>query len=178
MWSWWWCQWSAGLQQPGTAGSLSSPGSEESSVESYQTKYFFNDDKTSRLSQIGLKSFSTQIWARKIIFVRTWTFSPYKSKDRKVPTQNRNSQVSSCWNIFGAWDQRKNNKTIPLIFFLTFLLSWTLVKIEWTRQVLENIDPKESVKPAMRTQALTVQMYLKAGSEVSEESRPRMMTPE
>ena len=40
------------------------------------------------------------------------------------------------------------------------------------------MEPKERVKPAMRTQALTVQMYLKAGSEVREESRPRMMTPE
>ena len=52
------------------------------------------------------------------------------------------------------------------------------MKIEWTRHVLENIEPKERVKPAMRTHALTVQMYLKAGSEVREESRPRMMTLE
>lgn len=41
---------------------------------------------------------------------------------------------------------------------LTFLLSFTSVKIEWTRQVLENIEPNAKEKPAMSSQARAVQI--------------------
>ena len=41
---------------------------------------------------------------------------------------------------------------------LTFLLSFTSVKIEWTRHVLENIEPKAKEKPAMSSQARAVQI--------------------
>ena len=41
---------------------------------------------------------------------------------------------------------------------LTFLLSFTSVKIEWTRHVLENIEPNASEKPAMSSQARAVQI--------------------
>ena len=40
------------------------------------------------------------------------------------------------------------------------------------------MDPNERVNPAIRTQAFTVQIYLNAGSEVNDESKPRMMTLE
>lgn len=42
---------------------------------------------------------------------------------------------------------------------LTFLFNLTSVKIECTLQVLENIAPKARLNPAMRSQALAVQMY-------------------
>lgn len=41
----------------------------------------------------------------------------------------------------------------------TFLFNLTSVKMEWTRQVLENMAPKARLNPAIRSQALAVQMY-------------------
>lgn len=41
---------------------------------------------------------------------------------------------------------------------MTFLLSLTSVKIEWTRQVLLNIAPNANENPAIKVQALAVQM--------------------
>jgi len=58
----------------------------------------------------------------------------------------------------------------------TFLFNLTFVKMEWTLQVLLNMEPNASVNPAMRTQALPVQRYGNASTEVNFESNPRMMT--
>jgi hypothetical protein len=41
---------------------------------------------------------------------------------------------------------------------LTCLLGFTSVKIEWTRHVLENIEPNANEKPAMSSQARAVQI--------------------
>lgn len=59
---------------------------------------------------------------------------------------------------------------------MTFLLSWTLVKIECTLQVLLNIDPKLRVNPDIKIQALAVQMYGNASILVKWESKPSKMT--
>lgn len=59
---------------------------------------------------------------------------------------------------------------------MTLLCSFILVKMEWTRNVLLNMEPKASVKPAMRTQALALQIYGKLYSLVRPESKPRMIT--
>lgn len=59
---------------------------------------------------------------------------------------------------------------------LAFLLSWTSVKMEWTRHVLENIEPKARVNPAIRTQALDAQIMGKLLSLASPESSPSRIT--
>ena len=48
--------------------------------------------------------------------------------------------------------------------------------MEWTRHVLENMEPKASVKPAINVQMRAVQMTGSAASLVKCESRPSRMT--
>lgn len=51
-----------------------------------------------------------------------------------------------------------NYNFVGLGNLLTFLLSFTSVKIEWTRHVLENIEPNAKEKPAISSQARAVQI--------------------
>lgn len=50
---------------------------------------------------------------------------------------------------------RKLNTWHADMELLTFLLSWILVNIEWTRHVLLNMAPNDSVKPIQNTHVLS-----------------------
>lgn len=78
--------------------------------------------------------------------------------------------------IINTYANTLNYKFVGLGDLLTFLLSFTSVKIEWTRHVLENIEPNAKEKPAISSQARAVQIYGNASTLVSVESRPRKMT--
>ena len=108
-WSWWWCRWWAGPPPPGTVGSLSSPGTNSVEYFHLSKKIFFSMmTKLSDFLKLVLKVFQHKYdWEKLKIIERTWTLSLYKSKNGKVPTQNQNSVVLSCWNIFVSGDQRE-----------------------------------------------------------------------